>query len=62
LAVFVLLGLIATVPPIQTVTRTVGLSGFDWALVIGAAVLGTLWREPVKYARAVRKGTNAAGT
>lgn len=49
MAVVVLLVLIATVPPVQTVTRTVGLSVADWVLIIGAAGAGTLWREILKF-------------
>jgi len=37
-----------SVPNLGALLRVLPLSGSEWALVIGAAVVGTFWREPVK--------------
>ncbi|MGB8211564.1 MAG: cation transporting ATPase C-terminal domain-containing protein, partial [Mycobacterium sp.] len=61
LGVAVVLVLIAVVPAAQTFTRTTTLHGLDWALVIGAAATGTLWREVAKWIGARRRTTAAGG-
>jgi P-type Ca2+ transporter type 2C len=61
LGVAIVLVLIAVVPAAQTFTRTTTLHGLDWALVIGAAATGTLWREAAKWIGARRRATAAAG-
>jgi hypothetical protein len=53
--------LIAVLPAAQTFTRTTTLRGLDWALVIGAAATGTLWREAAKWIGARQRATTAAG-
>jgi Ca2+-transporting ATPase len=61
LGVAIMLVLIAVIPAAQTFTRTTTLRGLDWALVIGAAATGTLWREAAKWIGARRGATAAAG-
>jgi P-type Ca2+ transporter type 2C len=54
LGVAIVLVLIALVPAAQTFTYATTLHGLDWALVIGAAVTGTLWNEAAKWIGARR--------